>query len=56
MSIYTDAVQRHPALKQGRVKCDTCGREQYVDSARALREGWPECCGYTMTLQTQKRA
>jgi len=37
-------------LKRGKVWCRTCGREQAVDSAYCLRNGWPTCCGYTMTI------
>ena len=47
----------HPALRQGLVRCDTCGREQRVNTAKRLAHGWPECCGYTMTLVKEaKRA
>jgi hypothetical protein len=34
----------------GRVWCCTCGQSQRVDAAACLREGWPSCCGQTMTL------
>ena len=34
------------------VRCGGCASEQRVDGAKCLREGWPACCGYTMTLVT----
>lgn len=33
-----------------RVRCDVCGKNQLIDSAKCLRSGWPKCCGYTMKL------
>jgi hypothetical protein len=36
------------------VKCDNCGHEQSVNPVKCLRTGWPQCCGYTMTLQPQE--
>jgi hypothetical protein len=47
-----------PQLARGKVWCRTCGREQRVDAAGALSNGWPKCCGYTMTIDSpeeQKR-
>lgn len=32
------------------VRCSTCRREERVSFGRCLGEGWPKCCGYTMTL------
>jgi len=43
--------ESHAALRQGRVRCTTCGREQQVDAAACLRDGWPTCHGETMRLQ-----
>jgi hypothetical protein len=40
----------HPKLARGQVWCRTCGDNHRVDSAYALRHGWPKCCGYTMTI------
>lgn len=34
----------------GKVWCRTCGREKRVDAAGSLAQGWPKCCGYTMTI------
>jgi hypothetical protein len=50
MSLYKDLANSHPKLQQGFVHCKSCGRVEKVDSAECLRSGWPECCGYTMTL------
>lgn len=45
-------VESHPKLKRGKVWCMTCGRCQSVNSAWCIWAGWPECCGYTMTLDS----
>lgn len=42
----------HPKLSRGMVWCRTCGRSQKVDSAGALANGWPKCCGETMTIDS----
>lgn len=39
----------------GLLRCTVCQREQSVgDIAGNLRDGWPECHGYTMTWITQR--
>lgn len=48
--ICRDAAASHPSLTRGQVWCRTCGRTQKVDSALALRNGWPKCCTFTMTI------
>lgn len=40
----------HPKLVRGQVWCRQCRHTDFVDSAAALRTGWPKCCGYTMTI------
>jgi len=40
----------HPKLARGQVWCRTCGSTQRVNSGKALAQGWPKCCGYTMTI------
>lgn len=40
----------HPKLERGQVWCRQCGATQRVDSGFAMRNGWPKCCGYTMTI------
>jgi len=47
---YHPLAESHPSLRRGVVWCRTCGRSQKVDSAECLRSGWPECHGYTMTI------
>lgn len=42
----------HPKLARGQVWCRKCGHTQRVDSAGALRNGWPKCCGETMTIDS----
>jgi len=44
--------QKHPSLQRGRVWCSVCGSTRKVDSADALRNGWPKCCGQTMTVDS----
>jgi hypothetical protein len=39
----------------GLLRCTTCRREQPLgDAAGNLANGWPKCCGYTMTWMTQR--
>ena len=35
-------------------KCGACGREERTGD-NPLRNGWPGCCGYTMTLVETER-
>ena len=58
MTMHDKLTSSHPSLQRGMVWCRICGRSQRVDSAGALRNGWPKCCGYTMTIDSpeeQKR-
>lgn len=48
--IHERIAESHPSLSRGMVWCKKCGHEQRVDSAQALRHGWPVCCGHTMTI------
>lgn len=48
--IYEKLAASHEALSRNRVWCRRCGFTQRVDSAHALRHGWPKHCGYTMTI------
>lgn len=46
-----DAMYRDAAKVTGsQVRCEKCGSQIAVDPANCLRSGWPQCCGYTMTL------
>lgn len=52
MSIYHKLAQitgSHPI-----VYCSTCQRSEWADAAQSFQSGWPECCGYTMTLDKPK--
>lgn len=51
-NLYKKLGEVHPKLKRGMVWCKKCGRSQSVKSDNALRNGWPECCGYTMTIDS----
>ncbi len=42
----------HPKLARNKVWCRICGREENVDSKRCMKEGWPKCCGETMTIDS----
>lgn len=39
-------------IKRCRCRCGVCKREIQVNGSECLRQGWPECCGRTMTLVT----
>ena len=52
--LYKKLVDCHPGLKRGLVQCGYCGRELRVDPAICFKEGWPECCSYTMTLKADE--
>jgi hypothetical protein len=41
-----------PQIARGKVWCRTCGREQSVNGVGAMQNGWPKCCGYTMTIDS----
>ncbi len=49
---YRGLVEAVPQLYRSKVWCTKCGRAQRVDSENCLRTGWPECCGYTMTIDS----
>tara|TARA_R110000782_G_scaffold51433_2_gene110833 strand:+ start:569 stop:748 length:180 start_codon:yes stop_codon:yes gene_type:complete len=40
----------HAKLRRGQIWCRKCGAARRVDSAEAMRSGWPKCCGHTMTI------
>ena len=55
MGIVTK-IAKDAKLLHRRVYCLECGSEK--DVANGLRDGWPKCCGYTMTIDhpsTRKR-
>lgn len=57
MSIH-DTIAEIPQIKRGMVWCRTCGRSESVSGRNCMRNGWPKCCGYTMTIDSpeeQKR-
>lgn len=41
-----------PQLRRGKAWCIKCGREESVNAAECLRNGWPECHGQTMTIDS----
>jgi hypothetical protein len=50
--MYKGMAESHPSLRRGMVWCRRCRRSQKVDSAHALRYGWPKCCDATMTIDS----
>jgi len=36
--------------KNTKVKCSKCGKEEQVNFEECLGNGFPKCCGYTMTM------
>lgn len=51
-AIYDKLVNSHPSLQRGIVWCRKCGKSQKVNSSNCLQNGWPKCCGYTMTIDS----
>lgn len=49
---FSRAISEVPQLARGQVWCRTCGSTQKVGAAGAMRDGWPKCCGYTMTIDS----
>ena len=47
-----DLANCHPNLRRGMVWCHECGRKQKVKSSHCLSNGWPKCCGYTMSIDS----
>lgn len=51
-SLHDNIVADVPQLRRGMVWCTVCGHSERVDSANALRHGWPKHCGFTMTIDS----
>jgi hypothetical protein len=40
----------------GYLRCSTCGHKKVLGNIGSkLANGWPKCCGYTMTWWTQRQ-
>jgi hypothetical protein len=52
LSLHERIAADVPQLRRGMVWCRICGRSERVDSANALRHGWPKCHGQTMTIDS----
>ncbi len=50
MDLHDKLAKSHPSLERGRVWCRTCRKTVKVNASYALRNGWPKCCGFTMTI------
>lgn len=50
--LHRKIAQANPKLRRGKVWCLTCGAFRKVNSAHCLANGWPECCGQTMTIDS----
>lgn len=46
--LHDKLIKCHPRLALRQVWCRTCGATQHVENG--LRDGWPKCCTYTMTI------
>lgn len=46
---HQDIMDAHPKLSRRQVWCLKCGQTQKV-GGNPLRDGWPTCCGETMTI------
>ena len=52
MTLHENLAKSHPSLTRGQVWCIVCGHTEKVNSAGAMKTGWPKCCGYTMTIDS----
>lgn len=52
MGLHSILGECHPKLARNLVWCIKCGREQRVIAGDCFREGWPLCCGQTMTIDS----
>jgi len=50
--MYEEIAKSHLKLKKGKVWCKSCKKCVDVNSADCLINGWPKCCGYTMTIDS----
>lgn len=46
-----DMMELHSNLSRRQVWCTRCGYTKMV-GGNPFREGWPKCCGYTMTIDS----
>lgn len=51
-TLYDEIAESHPSLLRGREWCTRCSSFRAVNAAAALRNGWPRCCGMTMTIDS----
>lgn len=49
---FAKVVSEVPQLARGQVWCRSCGSTRAVNSAGAMSNGWPKCCGHTMTIDS----
>lgn len=49
---FRKSIAEIPQLARGRVWCVTCGNTHAVKAVRCLEQGWPKCCGQTMTIDS----
>ena len=50
--LYAKLGKCHPKLSRGLAWCTSCGRRIQVKSSECFRDGWPKCCGQTMTIDS----
>lgn len=48
--MYDQLAKSHPRIEAGICFCRDCGSWKKVNPSNALRNGWPKCCSYTMTI------
>lgn len=49
---FSRVVAEIPQLKRGMCWCRKCGRVSHNNANFCLRNGWPKCCGETMTIDS----
>jgi len=52
--LHRSVVEDVPQLRRGRVWCKQCGASRRVDAGVCLSQGWPTCCGKTMTIDSPR--
>ena len=52
MGLHEDVAAAEPKLVRGKAWCRHCGTELTVNAARCMRQGWPTCCGETVTIDS----
>ena len=50
--MYDKLANCHPKLRRRIVWCCKCKKSVKISSSDCLKNGWPKCCGQTMTIDS----